>query len=130
MMVLEITRYRQIEFDYDSQGRLTNIQTCYISTISSCGDPETVSLSYSNNNNTVTEEYSSYYEGDLESYGTTVWQLDNNGNITSAIDQNFYSNGDGTFDQDDVNISFEHDNFNSPFSNIAGVDANGSSSTI
>jgi hypothetical protein len=114
---------RQVEFDYDSQGRLTTIERCSYGN-GTCYDQTSYSFSYSNNNNTITETYSSSYEGQLESYGTAVWQLNNNGNITSATDENNYDyDGDGTFTQDDVNLSFEHDNFNSPFSNIAGVDA-------
>ena len=117
---------RQMEFDYDSQGRLTNIQTCYYyDNSSTCSDPTISSLSYSNNNKTITETYSSSYEGQLVYTGTRVWQLDNNGNFSSAVDiESYDDDGDGVFEsEDETNISFEHDNFNNPFSGIAGANA-------
>ena len=72
--------------EYDSQGRLTTIERCSYGN-GSCYDQTIYSFSYSNNNNTITETYTTSYEGQLESYGTAVWQLDNKGNITFENDQ-------------------------------------------
>lgn len=116
---------RQVEFDYDSQGRLTTIERCYYYDSGTCYDQTIYSFSYSNNNNTITETYSSSYESQLEFTGTRVWQLDNNGNFSSAVDiESYDDDGDGVLEtEDETNISFEHDNFNNPFSGIAGASA-------
>ena len=53
---------RQVEFEYDSQGRLTTIERCSYGN-GSCYDQTIYSFSYSNNNNTITETYTYSYEG-------------------------------------------------------------------
>ena len=97
---------RQVEFDYDSQGRLTTIERCYYYDSGTCYDQTIYSFSYSNNNNTISETYSTSYEGQLESSGSIVWQLDNSGNF-SAVDQALYDDdGDGVLEtEDESNIS-------------------------
>ena len=63
-----------------SQGRLMTIERCIMVTALVMTKLFTVFLIQMEQYYSY-ETYTSSYEGQLESYGTAVWQLDNNGNI-------------------------------------------------
>ena len=90
---------RQQELLYDPQGRLVSIEKCFEPNNNGCDELEIESFSY-NDDGSITST--------VASDGTTVYQLDNNGNIISMTD-------------DDRFTALIYDNQKAPFKNLTGA---------
>ena len=113
--------YSRFYFFYDSENRLSSFEHCYFDSSGQCGNLDTFSFEYSSNG-TVTQNYSYDYGNGQYDTGSLLLQLDNNGNITSGTDTFQESDENGNQINITVNANIEHDNFNSPFKNIVGID--------
>ena len=92
----------QVNFTYDSQGRLVAREYCYNPNNGPCDNLDSTSYSY-NSDGSITATYTDEFYSD-----TSVVQFDDNGNIVR------YS------ENDDVS-ELSYDNYNSPFKNITGA---------
>ena len=111
----------EIEFDYDNNGRLIYAEGCDYFSNGECQEFSNSEYSYSNNNQTITEEV--YSHDEYGSYNSTIiWQLDNQGNISSA-NGTWEETYDGETSSGSGSYSMQYDNKNSPFKNIAGLNA-------
>lgn len=110
-----------ITFDYDNNGRLISVEECNYFLNGVCQEFSNTEFSYSNNNQTITEEFEEHDE--YGSYNSTViWQLDNQGNISSGS-ATWEETYEGVTENGSGAASFQYDNKNSPFKNIAGMNA-------
>jgi YD repeat-containing protein len=95
----------QINYSYDSQGRLTSI-------LETNSEIRTTTVSY-NSNGTITRTSGIESDnGTLEITDIITYQINNNGNI-----DNLELSGDGG----DYTFNFEFDTNNSPFKNVVGL---------
>ena len=110
-----------VTFYYDNNGRLISAEECNYFSNGVCQEFSNTEFSYSNNNQTITEEYEEYYE-DSSYSSTVIWQLDNQGNISSGS-ATWEDTYEGVTENGSGAVSFQYDNKNSPFKNIAGMNA-------
>ena len=92
----------QVNFTYDSQGRLVAREYCYYPNDTTCDDLDSTSYSYNSDGSiTATNTYVNESE-------TTVIEFDDNGNIVR-------------YSENDEVGELTYDNYNSPFKNITGA---------
>ena len=97
----------QINYSYDSQGRLTSILETYSSEI------RTTTVSYSSNGTITRTSGIESDNGALEITSIITYQINNNGNIDNLE----VSDGGGG----DYTYNFEFDTYNNPFKNVVGL---------
>jgi hypothetical protein len=92
----------QVNFTYDSQGRLVAREYCYNPNNGPCDNLDSTSYSYNSDGSiTATNTY-------LNESETTVIEFDDNGNIVR-------------YSENDEVGELTYDNYNSPFKNITGA---------
>ena len=100
------TQTEEINYSYDSQGRLTSILE------TSSSEIRTTTISY-NSNGTITRTSGIESDnGPLEITDIITYQINNNGNV-----DNLEQSSDGG----DFTFNFEYDTNNSPFKNVVGL---------
>jgi len=97
----------QINYSYDSQGRLTSILETYSSEI------RTTTVSYSSNGTITRTSGIESDNGALEITSIITYQINNNGNIDN-LEVSDDGGGDYTY-------NFEFDTYNNPFKNVVGL---------
>ena len=95
----------QINYSYDSQGRLTSI-------LETNSEIRTTTVSYSSNGTITRTSGIESDNGSLEITDIITYQINNDGNI-----DNLEASGDGG----DYTFNFEFDTNNSPFKNVVGL---------